>query len=83
MPFALPQDRWDDWLDPDLREPDAVRALLDAPVAGRFLARPVSTRVNAVSNNGPELLEELPREQLRGVLDPNTGELVGGEAPLF
>ena len=84
MPLVLPTDRWDDWLDPALREPDAVRALLERPTAGRFLAVPVSTRVNAVSNNGPELLDPMPLDQLRGVVDPATGELIGGtQAPLF
>jgi len=84
MPFVVPEDRWADWLDPELTEPDAVRALLEPPVPGRFVATPVSTRVNAVVNNGPELLEALPPDQLRGVVDPATGELVGaGEAPLF
>jgi putative SOS response-associated peptidase YedK len=84
MPLALPQDRWDDWLDPQQRDPDAVRALLAPPVEGRFEAIPISTRVNAVSNNGPELLQPVPRELLRGVLDPATGELIGAaDAPLF
>jgi len=83
MPLALPADRWDDWLDPELREEDAVRALLAPPLAGRFMAVPVSTRVNAVANNGPELVAPLPREQLHGVLDPQTGELIGGDSPLF
>jgi putative SOS response-associated peptidase YedK len=84
MPLVLPPDRWGDWLDPRLREPDAVRALLVAPVAGRFVAVPVSTRVNAVPNNGPELLAPVPVEQLHGVIDPSSGELIGGaDAPLF
>lgn len=83
MPFVLPQDRWDPWLDPQVQDEDAVRAMLEPPVPGRFLATPVSTRVNAVSNNGPELLDELAREQLRGVLDPATGELIGGDTALF
>jgi putative SOS response-associated peptidase YedK len=84
MPLVLPPDRWRDWLDPQQREPDAVRALLAPPVAGRFVAVPVTTRVNAVTNNGPELLDPAPREHLRGVLDPETGELIGaGETPLF
>jgi putative SOS response-associated peptidase YedK len=84
MPFVVPEDRWADWLDPDLTDPDAVRALLRPPVPGRFVATPVSMRVNAVSNNGPELLEPVPLDQLRGVVDPATGELIGaGEAPLF
>jgi putative SOS response-associated peptidase YedK len=84
MPMVLPTDRWDDWLDPEQRDPEAVRAMLAPPVAGRFVAVPVSTRVNAVSNNGPELLDPLPTDQLHGVLDPETGELIGGaDVPLF
>jgi putative SOS response-associated peptidase YedK len=84
MPFVVPEDRWAQWLDPGLTDPDAVRALLQPPVLGRFVATAISTRVNAVSNNGPELLEPAPLDQLRGVVDPATGELIGaGEAPLF
>jgi putative SOS response-associated peptidase YedK len=84
MPFVVPEDRWAEWLDPEVTDPDAVRALLQPPVPGRFVATAVSPRVNAVSNNGPELLEPAPLDQLRGVVDPATGELIGaGEAPLF
>jgi putative SOS response-associated peptidase YedK len=84
MPFVVPEDRWDAWLDPALTDADDVRALLQPPVPGRFVATAVSTRVNAVVNNGPELLEPLPLADLRGVVDPATGELLGaGEAPLF
>lgn len=83
MPLVLPRDRWDGWLDPDLRDPDAVRALLQPPVPGRFLAMAVTTRVNAVANNGPELIEPAPPESLHGVVDPATGELIGGDGSLF
>ena len=84
MPLVLPPDRWTAWLDPGERDADTVRALLAPSEPGRFVAVPVSTRVNAVGNNGPHLLDEVPREQLRGVLDPRTGELIGaGDAPLF
>ncbi len=84
MPFVVPEDRWEDWLDPDLTDADAVRALLQPPVPGRFVATPVSTKVNAVANNSPDLLDPMPLDQLHGVVDPATGELIGaGEAPLF
>lgn len=84
MPLVLPRDRWDDWLDPQLRDPDSVRALLEPPVAGRFCPVAVTTRVNAVSNNGPELVEAAPLTDLHGVLDPVTGELTGSpDVPLF
>jgi putative SOS response-associated peptidase YedK len=85
MPLVLPAERWTDWLDPQLRDPDAVRALIVPPEAGRFVAVPVTNRVNSVRNDGPELLDPAPLDQLVGVLDPATGELIAGAAaePLF
>lgn len=83
MPLVLPPDRWDDWLDPEQRDPDAVRALLQPPVAGRFEALPVSAQVNAVGNNSPQLVEPIGWDQVRGAVDPRTGELINSEAPLF
>jgi putative SOS response-associated peptidase YedK len=76
MPLVMPRDRWGDWLDPQQRDADTVRALLAPPVAGRFVATPVSPRVNAVSNNDPHLLDPVPRDHLRGVVDPESGELI-------
>jgi putative SOS response-associated peptidase YedK len=78
MPLVLPRERWSDWLDPQLQERDAVQALIERPAPGRFVALPVSTRVNSVRNDGPELLEPAPEDQLIGVVDPATGELIGG-----
>jgi putative SOS response-associated peptidase YedK len=84
MPLVLPRERWDAWLDPRQQDPDAIRALLEPPEPGRFTAVPISTRVNSVRNNGPELLAPLPAGQLHGVVDPATGELLGaGDASLF
>jgi len=57
MPTFLPKDRWDAWLDPELRDVNAIRSLLDFPdPTGGLQADPVSTRVNFVRNNGPELI---------------------------
>ncbi|MFI7588373.1 SOS response-associated peptidase [Spongisporangium articulatum] len=84
MPFVVPSDRWAAWLDPAERDPDTVRALLEPPEPGRFEALPVTTRVNSVRNNGPELLEPAPLDTLAGVVDPSTGELIGSDTvPLF
>jgi putative SOS response-associated peptidase YedK len=85
MPLVLPPDRWTAWLDPQLRDPDDVRALIEPPAPGRFAALAVTTRVNSVRNDGPELLEPAPSDQLIGVVDPATGELIGGTPvePLF
>jgi putative SOS response-associated peptidase YedK len=84
MPLVLPRSLWGAWLDPLQRDPDTLRALLQPAAPGRFAAVPVSLRVNAASNNGPELLEPLPTDQLVGVVDPATGALIGaGDVPLF
>ncbi len=77
MPVVLDRDRWDAWLDPGVTDPEAVNRLLEPPPAGRFLAVPVSTLVGSVRNDGPELVQPLPYDDLVGVVDPVTGELLG------
>lgn len=79
QPVVLDPGSWADWLDPGLTAPDDVRSLLDAShVPGRFRAWPVSTAVNSSRSNGPALLDPLPTDQLVGVVDPGTGEVLGG-----
>ncbi|MGB5952970.1 MAG: SOS response-associated peptidase [Ornithinimicrobium sp.] len=77
QPVVLDQDTWDDWLNPRLSDPGHVQTVLDAPPPGRFTAWPVSPAVNAVANNSPDLLDPLPTADLVGVLDPQTGEIIG------
>lgn len=57
MPLAVEPGRHDAWLDPAHQDPGLLRALLDPPADGRLDVRPVSTAVNDVRNNGPQLLE--------------------------
>ena len=59
MPLVLPRDRWDAWLDP--RQPASADLLTVSTeaIADIGILR-VSTRVNNVRNNGPELLEHDP-----------------------
>ncbi|MEV5427999.1 SOS response-associated peptidase [Streptomyces sp. NPDC052701] len=59
MPLALTPDHYDAWLDPHHQDPDELRALLGRPADGRLDARPVSTAVNNVRNNGPQLLDQV------------------------
>ncbi|MEU4085828.1 SOS response-associated peptidase [Streptomyces aureus] len=59
MPLALTPEHYDAWLDPGHQDADELRALLDQPAGGHLDARPVSTAVNNVRNNGPQLLDEL------------------------
>jgi putative SOS response-associated peptidase YedK len=77
MPVVLERQRWAAWLDPSLTGLDAVRELLVPPPAGRFVCVPVSTLVSDARNNGPELVRPLAVDELVGVVDPLTGELVG------
>lgn len=59
MPMLVERDRWSDWLDPDHDDTDQLRALLTPAVPGVLEAYPVSTEVNNVRNNGPQLLDQL------------------------
>lgn len=60
MPVIVEPAHWADWLDPARAAPDDLRGLLTLPQPGRLVADPVSTAVNDVRNNGPELLRPLP-----------------------
>jgi putative SOS response-associated peptidase YedK len=56
MPLPMPREHWDAWLDPDHPAPaELLRPPSQAELA-TIVARPVSTLVNNVRNNGPELL---------------------------
>jgi putative SOS response-associated peptidase YedK len=57
QPLILPADAWSAWLDPALGADDA-RELLDVPPPP-LTATPVSTRVNTVANNSPDLVEPM------------------------
>jgi putative SOS response-associated peptidase YedK len=54
QPIMLLPGAWDAWLDPAVDADGAVRLLSSAPP--RLEATPVSTAVNAVRNDGPELI---------------------------
>ena len=58
MPVVLGRDDWQRWLDPSTETSDAKRLLVPAP-SDWFEVFPVSTRVNNVRNEGPDLLEQL------------------------
>lgn len=59
MPVALGEDAWGPWLDRELADPDAATELLQIYPAERVALHPVSTLVNKVANNTPELVEIL------------------------
>ncbi|MGH8777219.1 MAG: SOS response-associated peptidase [Jiangellaceae bacterium] len=59
-PMIVQPDDWAAWLDPRTDDVDALRRLLVPAAPGLLEAYPVSTEVNKVGNNGPELVEPLP-----------------------
>ena len=62
MPLLVEPERYAAWLDPTVDDPQVLRDLLVPAAPGRLDAYPVSTAVNNVRNNGPELLAPLPAE---------------------
>ncbi|WP_308159367.1 SOS response-associated peptidase family protein [Arthrobacter sp. ISL-65] len=56
-PVIIPRDRFAEWLDPDLTDKDEIQHLLDSLPEPTLTPRVVSSRVNSVRNNGPELIE--------------------------
>jgi putative SOS response-associated peptidase YedK len=60
MPMVISPDHWADWLDPGHTEPAQLQATMQPAMAGGLTSRPVSTDVNSVRNNGPELIAPLP-----------------------
>jgi len=78
QPLVLERGDWARWLDPDLSDTGEVGEMLAFAQSGRFEAYPISTAVGATRNNGPGLLDPLPREELVGVVDPETGEVING-----
>jgi putative SOS response-associated peptidase YedK len=60
MPMVVEPERWDAWLDPARTRPEDVRSLLVPAMMGTMEAYPVSSAVNNVRNNGPELIQPLP-----------------------
>jgi putative SOS response-associated peptidase YedK len=55
MPVILPESAWEQWLDPDEHDVEALSALLVPAPDDGLEAYPVSTAVNNARNSGPEL----------------------------
>lgn len=60
MPQIVPKEHWQAWLDPAMKDSDRALTLLTPATVGGLEAFPVSTNVNAVRNNGPELINPVP-----------------------
>jgi putative SOS response-associated peptidase YedK len=59
MPMVIEPDRWPDWLDPAHDDPAGLAALLAPAASAGLIAYPVSTAVNSVRNNGPDLIKRI------------------------
>jgi len=62
MPLMVQPERWDQWLAPAPRAVEELLGLLTPAAPGLLDAYPVSTAVNNVRNNGPELVAPLASE---------------------
>lgn len=76
QPLVLDRADWGTWLGSE--DGAAVSRLLHFSRPGRFTAYPVSRAVSSNRANGPQLLEPVAAAELVGVVDPMTGEIVGG-----
>ena len=61
-PLLVDRDKYATWLDPTVSDQEVLGGLLVPAAPGRLEAYPVSTLVNNVKNNGPELVEPLAVE---------------------
>jgi putative SOS response-associated peptidase YedK len=61
MPMIIDPGNWTDWLDPANSDVADLRALLSPAAASGLTTFPVSTAVNSVRNNGPQLIEPIGR----------------------
>jgi putative SOS response-associated peptidase YedK len=57
MPMLVEPENWSTWLDPRVTDPQPLQRLLVPAAPGRLEAYPVSTEVNDVRHNGPQLVE--------------------------
>ncbi len=62
MPMCVAAPQWSAWLDPQQTDGAAAVSLLTPAAPDWLQADPVSTEVNSVRNNGPELVVPLPAE---------------------
>ncbi len=60
MPVLLPEDAWSLWLDPEEHSRDVLEEFLVPADGDELELFPVSTRVNSVRNEGPDLIAEVP-----------------------
>lgn len=73
-PMVIAPEGWDDWLHPANNDRELLLATMQPATssgAGGLTSHPVSTAVNSVRNNGPDLIAALPPQPPGG--DPGAG----------
>ena len=73
MPMVIPPDSWADWLDPANTDVADLSALLAPAMTSGLATYPVSTEVNSVRNNGPQLLEQIEVNRVAPLRSPPSG----------
>jgi putative SOS response-associated peptidase YedK len=74
-PMVIAPESWADWLDPANNDRELLLATMQPATSsgtGGLTSHPVSTAVNSVRNNGPDLIAALPSQQPPGG-DPGAG----------
>jgi putative SOS response-associated peptidase YedK len=84
-PMVISPQGWDDWLDPANNDKALLMAMMQPATSsgsGGLTTHPVSTAVNSVRNNGPDLIEPLPPGFLPGAVpDEGTAARGSGSGP--
>ena len=81
MPMVIEPARWADWLDPGQADEAALHALLAPAVSSGLTSYPVSTEVNSVRHNGPQLIEPVdPDAEQAGTQPAGTPQAGAGRA---
>jgi putative SOS response-associated peptidase YedK len=75
MPMLVEPERYAEWLDPTIDDPEQLRDLLVPAAPGRLEAYPVSKEVNRVANNGPQLVEPLPLAEIPELAESELADL--------
>jgi putative SOS response-associated peptidase YedK len=78
MPVILEEPDFDRWLDLGEDDPSNLQPLLKPHDSGSMLRKPISTLVNSLKNDGPEILAELNPETGEFLNPPALGELFEG-----
>jgi putative SOS response-associated peptidase YedK len=70
MPVVVETEDLQEWIDPHPLDDEALASILRPSAAGTLVDRQVSTEVNNVDNEGPELIEAVTRDSAGAAEEP-------------